>query len=151
MYSNRQIVFTNKIGQENSCIGNFKHRFVEQRLLSQWRKFVFRCFSQYMSLYISFTLMSTTKFLRKKHIQKVWFGAWSLHCIFTTSFGIKFCIKCSSSAELFWSFFADLSVSLTVECSRSIRIFVFSEPVLLGQFYCILKFSNSLIYVLAWE
>jgi hypothetical protein len=130
-----------------------KDRFVEQRLLSKWWRFVFKCFSQYMSLYISFTLMSTTKLLRKKHTLKVWLRAWSLHWIFATyihtfwnqilyvffsqqtiyiSIEKLVCFTCSSSAALFVPFF-----SPTVECSHSIQISLFSEPVPFRQFYYI--------------
>jgi hypothetical protein len=40
------------------------------------------CFNQYMSLYISFTLMSTIKFPRTSHTYKVCSRAWSLHWLF---------------------------------------------------------------------
>ena len=86
-------------------------------LLSQWRSFVFVCFSQYISLYISFTLVSTTKFPKTNNTLKVCLRAWSFHWIVATSFGIKFCIICSSSAGLFGPLFVGLSASSAVERS----------------------------------
>jgi hypothetical protein len=134
-YSNLQIVFNNEIGHDNSCPVNLKYRSEEQMLLSQWRIFVFMCFSQHMSLSISFTLMSTTTFPRKYlHIQSMVESLKpSLDICYTIWNQILYYMR-----QLHWTlriFFADSSASHAVECSRSIRISIFSEPVLFRQLY----------------
>jgi len=139
-------LFSTKLVMGTPALEVLKDRFVEQRLLSKWRRFVSKCLSQYMSLYISFTMMSTTKLPRKKHTLKVWLRAWSLHWIFATYIytlwnqilyvffsqqtiyiSIEKLVVLHAAALLcflccFFFFFAGLSASPTVEGSRSIYL-----------------------------
>jgi hypothetical protein len=113
-YSNRQVVFNNKIVMRISALEILKIKVKSMTKLCL-------CFSRYMSLYISFTLMSIAKFPRTNHtvIESMFESLKPTLNICYTNW-IKFYIICSSSAELFVQLFAGLPVSSTVEGSRSI-------------------------------
>jgi hypothetical protein len=91
-------------------IGLWNNR--NSRFMSQWRRFVFMCISQYVSLYISFILMSTTKFPRTNHTYKVCLRAWSLNWLFPY-WANQLCL---SNFIIFTEIFksVDFCVSLTI-------------------------------------
>ena len=137
--------------------------------MSRWQSFVFMCFSQYMSLYISFILIAQLNPREQTTHKKC------LHWIFTTPFGIKFCIICSFLQDcllhpqlkvhtpvnlllLIWFFDTVMrkgnqlwqkynknklptDLNFRIEGTSSVKAVLLS----------LLKFYNSSIFVLAWE
>jgi hypothetical protein len=145
-YSNRQVVFNNKIGHENFCPGSFKRMFYGTKVVVAVTKICFYMF--YMLFYINFTRE------KKTHSFIIWLRAWNLRWIFATPFGIKFCITCSSSVEIFRLYFCRtlihplLSVRALFEFTYLTNHFSF---IMLTEIFQFVEFCASVIWCLeAW-